>query len=249
MVTGDVVLFAALLVQPDPAAAALHEIIADLHAKDRADAREAVCHDADQGSVAQADEIGHVRLSAVFCGRFGDGYAVKQRAGLVGRQYRCLAFFNDIFGAAHGMGRIDVDDMPGNQPVEQHTERGQVLLDCRRRKLVLKIFDEGGHVERLDLGKFVNAVTGTPVSEAACSIHVRAASVIVADLCCEKFQNALCRFRRGCKNAGWRSGEGVNWEIICVIIGALFCVGQEDRPAHRGRYESTSSGLKATVSR
>jgi hypothetical protein len=114
-------------------------------------------------------------------------------------QYRCLAFFNDIFGTAHGMGRIDVDDMPGNKPVEQHPERGQVLLDCGRRKPVLQIFDEGGHVERLDLRKLENAVAGTPVSEAACGIHVGAASVIVADLGCEKFQNAFRRFRRGCK--------------------------------------------------
>jgi hypothetical protein len=47
VVTGDVVLFAALLVQSDPAAAALHEIISDFHANDGADAREAVRHDAD----------------------------------------------------------------------------------------------------------------------------------------------------------------------------------------------------------
>ena len=70
--------------------------------------------------------IQHFR--AVFCGRFGDGDTVKQRTGLVGRQYRCLAFFNNIFGTAHGMRRIDVDDMPGNKPIEQHPERGQVLL-------------------------------------------------------------------------------------------------------------------------
>ena len=137
MVTGDVMLFAALLVQPNPAATTLHEIIADFHANDGADTREAVRHNGDQGAVAQADEIGRVRLGAVFCGRFGDGNAVEQRPGLVGRQHRCLAFFHDIFGAVHGMGRIDVDDMPGNKPVEQHPERGQVLLDRRRRKLVL----------------------------------------------------------------------------------------------------------------
>jgi hypothetical protein len=61
------------LVQSNPAAPALHEIIADFHANDGADAREAVRHNGDQGSVAQADEIGHARLDAVFCGRFGDG--------------------------------------------------------------------------------------------------------------------------------------------------------------------------------
>ena len=39
MVTGDVVLFAALLVQSNPAAAALHQIIVDFHANDGARAK------------------------------------------------------------------------------------------------------------------------------------------------------------------------------------------------------------------
>jgi hypothetical protein len=51
-------------------------------------------------------------------------------------------------------------------------------------------------VERLNLGKLLNTVAGTPVGEAARSIHVGAASVIVADLGCEKFENAFHRFRR-----------------------------------------------------
>ena len=42
MVTGNVMLLAVLLVQPDPSAAALHEIIADLHLNDGADAGETV---------------------------------------------------------------------------------------------------------------------------------------------------------------------------------------------------------------
>jgi hypothetical protein len=51
-------------------------------------------------------------------------------------------------------------------------------------------------VERLNLGKLLNTVAGTPVGEAARGIHVGAASVIVADLGCEKFENAFRRFRR-----------------------------------------------------
>ena len=54
-------LFAALLVQSNPAAAALHQIIADFHANDGTRAKLY-----DQGSVAQADDIGHSRLGAVF---------------------------------------------------------------------------------------------------------------------------------------------------------------------------------------
>jgi len=54
-------------------------------------------------------------------------------------------------------------------------------------------------VERLYLGKLVNAVIGTRVSESACSIRGGAARMIVADFRCKKFQNALRRFRRGRK--------------------------------------------------
>ena len=40
MVARDFMLFAAFLVQPRPAAAALHEVVADLHLEHRADARD-----------------------------------------------------------------------------------------------------------------------------------------------------------------------------------------------------------------
>jgi hypothetical protein len=57
----------------------------------------------------------------------------------------------------------------------------------------------------------LNAVTGTPVSEAACSIHVGAASVIVADLGCEKFQNALRRRLYVTVNVDWEAAKG--WKL------------------------------------
>ena len=48
--------FAALLVQTNPAAAPLDEIIPDLHFQHGVDAGEGVDHDADQGAIAQADQ-------------------------------------------------------------------------------------------------------------------------------------------------------------------------------------------------
>jgi hypothetical protein len=56
VVTGDFVLLAAFLVQSDPAAPSLAEIVLHLHAEDRVDAGEAVDHDADQGAVAETGE-------------------------------------------------------------------------------------------------------------------------------------------------------------------------------------------------
>jgi len=57
-VTENVALFAALLMEAHPSPASLHEIICDLHLQDRANAREAVGHEADQRTVAQTHKIG-----------------------------------------------------------------------------------------------------------------------------------------------------------------------------------------------
>ena len=57
--------------------------------------------------------------------------AVEQLAGLVGFEHRRFAFLHDVLGGAHGGGGVGVDDLPGNQPVEQHPQAGQVLLDGR----------------------------------------------------------------------------------------------------------------------
>jgi len=66
---------------------------------------------------------------------------------------------NGVFRPAHGVGRIDVDHMAGNQPVEQHAQRGQVLLDGRRRHLGFQILDESRDVERLNVGNLIDVFT------------------------------------------------------------------------------------------
>ena len=55
------------------------------------------------------------------------------------------------------MGRINVDDMAEHQPVEQHAERGEVLLHRGRCELALKLLDECCDVGRLD-GEFLDAL-------------------------------------------------------------------------------------------
>src|SRR5271166_1844416 len=62
MMAGNIMLLATLLVKPDPAAPALHEIIRDLHLNDGADTGKAVDHDADESAIAQTKEI---RLAGV----------------------------------------------------------------------------------------------------------------------------------------------------------------------------------------
>jgi hypothetical protein len=176
VVTGNIIFLSALLMQAHPSPAALHEIIPDLHPQDRPDTREAVSHETDQGPVAQSDLVGLVRRSTLLV-HFDDGNAVEQRAGLVGGQNRRFYFLYDLFWAAHGMGRVDVDYMAAHEPVEQHADRGQMLLDGRRRDLGLKILDEGGDMERLHRREFLDALAGAPDSEAPRGVHIGPAAM------------------------------------------------------------------------
>ena len=199
VMTGHVMLLAALLVQAHPVALSLHEIVRDRHLRDGADAGEAVGHEADQGTVAQADEVGACPRHAVFLDCFSNRDAVEEHAGLVGRQDGRLALFYDVFWAAHGMGRINLNNVADDQPVEQHPERGEMLLDRWRRQFGLQILYESGDVKRLHAGKLVDVFLAAPGGEAPRRVKVCPARVIVVDLRREEFEHALCGFRRGRK--------------------------------------------------
>ena len=123
-------------------------------------------------------------------------------------QHRRLAFSDDVFGAAHGVGRIHLKHMAEHQPVEQHAERGQVLLDCGRRELALELLDECGHVEGLDGGEFPDAAPLALCREAARGIHVRLARVVVVDLGGEEFEDALGGFCRRREERCWKKHGG-----------------------------------------
>jgi hypothetical protein len=113
-----------------------------------------------------------------------------------------------------------------------------VLLDGRRRDLGLKILDEGGDMERLHRREFIDGLAGAPGGEAPGGVHIGAAGMIVVDLSCEKFQNALCGLRRGAKNgASWRSGEGAR--MISVVISRISSDPLAGRQAcDKGRYHT-----------
>jgi hypothetical protein len=130
---------------------------------------------------------------------------VEKRAGLVGGEDRRLALFDDIFWAAHGVGRIDVDDVAGDEPVEQHAYRGQVLLGGRGRDLGLKVLDEGGDMERLHRCEFIDAFAGASSGEAPGGVQIGPAGMVIVNLPCEEFQDALSGFWCGCEE--WRRLE------------------------------------------
>ena len=69
---------------------------------------------------------------------------------LFAREHRGLAGFDDVLRTAHRMRRIGRDDLASHQPVEQHADGGQVLLDRRLLKILAERLDIGGDTQRLD---------------------------------------------------------------------------------------------------
>ena len=135
--------------------------------------------------------------------------AVEQGAGFLCRQHRRLARLEGVFGAAHGVGLVQLQDMAGDQPVKQNAKRRQVLLDGGRGELALQVLNESGDVDRLHLGEPADAVVLTPGRKAAGGIEVGAAGVGVVELGGEEFEDAL-----GCLWGGREKGSGM-----------LFCAG------------------------
>ena len=170
---------AAFLMQSDPPALALRVVILDAHGDDGADAGKGEGHDTDQRPIAQADH-----------GRCVD--AVQQLARLIGVQHRGFAGLDHMLRAANRMRRIGGDDLAGDQPVEQHADRGQVLLDRRLRHRVLQVLDIGRHMQRLDVGDAANAVPVAPAEKVANRPVVSHAGVLVADGGGEELKEPAC---------------------------------------------------------
>ena len=70
--------------------------------------------------------------------------AVEQGAGFGGGQHRRLAPLEGVSGAAHGVGRVQLEDLAGDQPVKQDAKSRQVLLDGSRGQPALQVLNESG---------------------------------------------------------------------------------------------------------
>src|SRR5947199_9716327 len=68
-----------------------------------------------------------------------------------------LPFFTTYLGPRTAWAGFDIEDVADHQPVEQHAERGQVLLDRRRRELALQFLDECSDVDGLNAGELADA--------------------------------------------------------------------------------------------
>jgi hypothetical protein len=260
VVAGHLVLHAAFLVQAHPAAPALHEVVAHLHLERGVDAREAVDHQRDERAIAQPHEHGFEAFRLPLARRVShDGNAVEQLAGFLGGKHGRLAFFHDVLGAAHHVRRVYPDDLADYKPVEQHAQRGQVLLDrgcgegLRLVILVLQVLEAGGDVERFDAGKLRDAVRLAPHREAPCRVHISLARVVVMELGGEEVAQALRglgrrREERRRKHGGGRGGDefGAHRSELQLMPSDFMCSSSalSLRSTSQSRQRSTTSNCR-----
>src|ERR1039458_7609488 len=76
------------------------------------------------------------------------------------------------------------------QPVEQHPDTSQMLLDRGSRPLALQLLDVGRDVHRLDAPEFANPLPFAPAQEGRGRPRIRRPRVLVADVDGEEFEEA-----------------------------------------------------------
>ena len=116
---------------------------------------------------------------------------------MFGRQHWALTALDDMLGPANRMGRVGGEDLPDHQPVEQHADRGEMLLYGRLGGRGLERLDIGGDVDRLDVGELVNAVLLQPGKKVAHGPVIGHAGVLVADRRSKELQEPARRMIAG----------------------------------------------------
>ena len=194
---GHLVFLAAFFVEPDPAAPALNKEILDPHTDHRAHAGEGVDHQADQRTVAQTGQGSGV-----------DG--IEQRPRLVWSEHRRLAFPLCVLRAAHAVRGIQRNHLADHHPIKEHPQSGQPLLHGRPGMLPELVFDEGRHVDRLDLGQILDANAGAEGGELANRLKVGAAGVFIADVGAEEIPHPFSGLGLGREDRGQGRGLDLN---------------------------------------
>jgi hypothetical protein len=149
------VVLATLLVQPQPPALALLVVVLHAHPQHGPDPGEAVHHDANLGAVAQLRD-GHFAESlfhpaALRVGAVVDG--LEQGLGRGRGQHRRLALAEDVPRAAHRRGQLRREDLADYEPIEQHPQGRQVLLDRGLGQALAELLDVAGYVYRVSSRK------------------------------------------------------------------------------------------------
>src|SRR3954453_21475583 len=113
------------------------------------------------------------------------------------------------------MCRIDRKHMADDEPIEQMTDGGEVLLDGWLRGGFLQRLDIGGDMQRLDIDKFGDAALFEPRKKRACRPVIGHAGILVADRRGEEFEEAAHGLITGtgnrCRYDGATVDRGSRW--------------------------------------
>src|SRR5712692_11717057 len=88
------------------------------------------------------------------------------------------------------MRRVNRNDLAGDQPVEQHADTGEMLLDRGRFHPLAQALDVLSDVDRLDLIERADPAHVAPAQKRGGRAPVRGARVRVADIDGEEFEEA-----------------------------------------------------------
>ncbi len=76
------------------------------------------------------------------------------------------------------MGRIGRDHLARHEPVKQHADRGEVLLDGRLLEFFPQASDIGCYMHRFDVGQLGDVVT--PIAPRVAGFGARSATILMA---------------------------------------------------------------------
>ena len=108
-------------------------------------------------------------------------------------------YYSTSFSSSFGrMRRIGGDDLAGDQPIEQHADRGEVLFDRRLLEAFPEATDIGRDMHGLDIDQLLDILAPiAPGEEALAGVKVRGARIRVVDGDGEEFQKPAHRVFAG----------------------------------------------------
>ena len=104
------------------------------------------------------------------------------------------------------MGRVGLHGVPGHQPIEEHSDRSEVLFDGRLRVRAAELLDIRRDVHRRHTGEISQTSLFTPGGEALDSLEVGAAGICIPDVDREELPEAPATLRHGLEEH-WQCGR------------------------------------------
>jgi len=104
--------------------------------------------------------------------------------------HRGRALDNGVPRPAHGMRRVKRQHLARHQPIKQHPDTGEMLLNGRRFAGGLQLFDIACHMHRPHVLDAHDAPALAPAQERAGRLPVGRTGVLIADVDGEEFEEA-----------------------------------------------------------